>query len=172
MSRSRLHGDKTLLIVSAAVLGPALVFVVFLAAESLRGGCSTPERGEFKDAAVIEGGYVRPFGALKFDGPGNWKMAFRFLEHPETREVTISGLASLKRAQSMTFECTRGDMATPSVIVTIYRRADVVYASGVIAGGLQNEEFGYLRASDEKLFTRVFRDMPEALLEPPIPRRD
>lgn len=151
--------------------GATLAVLAFMASQVIQhgwGGCERPTQGEGAALAVIEErGFARPFGALNFDEPGEWKLVFR---NRKARTVETSDKALMKRLQNMRCVCIKKETGTADDTFDIVKDGKVVYSSGYFHGdggryGLQNAEFGYLPPSleDASTFTEILYAVPGKL---------
>ncbi len=148
------------------------VFVATLCDVKLAGwgGCPADKvaRGRYGAAATLDWrGFVRPFGRLNFDGPGEWKAIFSSAMDRENK-VIVKDKSLLNALKAVRFECGIGDIGTATYFVEIMKGDEVVYHSAYVLDGrpgLQNQDLGFspVAFADEKAFKVLFGGLPEAL---------
>ena len=134
------------------------------------GGCSADKvaHGRYGAVATLDWrGFLRPFGRLNFDEPGEWKAVFSSAMDQENK-VIVKDKSLLNALKAVRFECGIGDIGTAPYFLDIMKGDEVVYHSAYLveeAAGLQNQDLGHapVALADEKAFKVLFGGLPEAL---------
>lgn len=100
-------------------------------------------------------GYAYPFSALMLDESSRWELEIDDAYAGKTRTTDRSRIS---RWQQMKFGCTHSEIGTPETAFRIYRNGALVYETDVVLGeGLQNQELGFIEASNRLTFAWLFR---------------
>jgi hypothetical protein len=158
--------------IAVAAFAAAAVFVATFCDVKLAGwgGCPADKvtHGRYGAIATLDWrGFVRPFGRLNFDEPGEWKAVFSNAMDRESK-VIVKDKSALNALKAVRFECGIGDIGTATFFVEVMKGDEVVYHSAYVLDewpGLQNQDLGFspVAIADKKAFKLLFGSVPEAL---------